>query len=327
MFLSFLQRAAWALLSVSSIADALNPQVNLGYATYEGTSLSNGVKQFLPMRYAAPPLKENRFRRAVAPLEETGVVMAKVAKESVWQHGPVCYGVDQILLPSPLLPSPPVTMSEGCLYIDVYTPQSTETDSCATSDANGLPVMIWIQGGAFVEQFNPNYNGTGIVEASGGNAIVVTFNYRVGTYGFLASGELLQGRNLNLGLHDQRAAMSWVQSHISQFGGDPDRVTLFGTSIGGGSVSLQTLAYGGNHTEAEGSDNARWNAGIAASVYIPSFYSVQDYELQYSQLLNATNCTDLACLRSLESTKSKQRTSGHRRFQDNQIFHCFLMAL
>jgi hypothetical protein len=81
MFLSFLQRAAWALLSVSSIADALNPQVNLGYATYEGTSLSNGVKQFLPMRYAAPPLKENRFRRAVAPLEETGVVMAKVAKE------------------------------------------------------------------------------------------------------------------------------------------------------------------------------------------------------------------------------------------------------
>jgi acetylcholinesterase len=75
-------------------------------------------------------------------------------------------------------------MSEGCLYIDVYTPQSTETDSCATSDANGLPVMIWIQGGAFVEQFNPNYNGTGIVEASGGNAIVVTFNYRVGTYGF-----------------------------------------------------------------------------------------------------------------------------------------------
>ncbi|PCG91256.1 Carboxylesterase, type B [Penicillium occitanis (nom. inval.)] len=302
-----------------SIAEALNPQVNLGYATYEGTSLFNGVKQFLGMRYAAPPLKENRLRRAVAPLEETGGVMAK---ESVWQHGPVCYGVDQILLTSP-----PVTMSEDCLYIDVYTPRSTETDSCATSDANGLPVMIWIQGGVFVEQFNPNYNGTGIVEASGGNGIVVTFNYHVGPYGFLASDELLQEGNLNLGLHDQRAAMSWVQSHISQFGGDPDRVTLFGTLIGGGSVLLQTLAYGGNDTGAEGSDNARWNAGIAASVYIPSFYSVQDYELQYSQLLNATNCTDLACLRSLESTKSKQRTSGDRRFQDNQIFHCFLMAL
>lgn len=75
MLLSFPQRAAWALLSVSSAA--LNPQINLGYATYEGTSLSNGVNQFLGMRYAAPPLKENRFKRAVAPLEETGIVMAK----------------------------------------------------------------------------------------------------------------------------------------------------------------------------------------------------------------------------------------------------------
>ncbi|KAF3402769.1 Lipase 1 [Talaromyces pinophilus] len=251
MFLSFLQRAAWALLSGSSIADALNPQVNLGYATYEGTSLSNGVKQFLGIRYAAPPLEENRSRRAVAPLKETGVVMAKevcifdcsfpndIEDTDPDSHGPVCYGVDQILPPSP-----PLTMSEDCLYIDVYTPRSTETDSCATSDANGLPVMIWIQGGAFVEQFNPNYNGTAIVEASGGNVIVLTFNYRVGPYGFSASDELLQEGNLNLGLHDQRAAMSWVQSHISQFGSDPDRVILFGTSIGGGSVLLQTLAYG-----------------------------------------------------------------------------------
>lgn len=74
-------------------------------------------------------------------------------------------------------------MSEDCLYIDVYTPQCTETDSRATSEGYGLSVMIWIQGGAFVEQYNPNYNGTGIVEASGGNVIVVTFNYRVGPYG------------------------------------------------------------------------------------------------------------------------------------------------
>lgn len=156
------------------------------------------------------------------------------SRQIVWQHGPVCYSVDQILLPSP-----PVTMSEDCLYIDVYTPRSTETDSWATSEANGLPVMIWIQGGAVVEQFNPNYNGTRIVEASGGNVVVVTFNYRVGPNRFLASDELLQG-NLNLGLHDQRAAISWVQSHVSQFGGDPNRVTLFGTSIGGGML-LQTL--------------------------------------------------------------------------------------
>jgi carboxylesterase type B len=207
-------------------------------------------------------------------------------------------------------------MSEDCLYIDIdiYAPQSTETDSRATSEGNGLPVMIWIQGGAFVEQYNPNYNGTGIVKASGGNVIVVTFNYRVGPYEFLASDELLREGSLNLGIHDQRAAISWVQNHISQFGGDPGRVTLFGTSIGGGSVLLQTLAYGGNTTKADAADNARWNAGIAASVYIPPFYSVPDYQLQYSQLLNATNCTDLACLRSLESEEIQAANIGRPPF-------------
>jgi carboxylesterase type B len=174
--------------------------------------------------------------------------------------------------------------------------------------------MIWIQGGAFVEQFNPNYNGTGIVEASGGDVIVVTFNYRVGPYGFLASEELLEEGNLNIGIHDQRAAISWVKDHISQFGGDPDRVTLFGTSIGGGSVLLQTLAYGGNTTEADVADNARWNAGIAASVYIPSFYSVSDYQLQYGQLLNATNCTDLVCLRALGTEEIQAANIGRPPF-------------
>lgn len=205
-------------------------------------------------------------------------------------------------------------MSEDCLYIDVYAPQSMGTDSYTTSEPNGLPVMIWIQGGAFVQQYNPNYNGTGIVEASGGNVVVVTFNYRVGPYGFLASDELLQEGNLNLGIHDQRAAMSWVQDHIGQFGGDPDRVTLFGTSIGGGSVLLHTLAYGGNDIEADVADNARWNVGIAASVYMPSVYTVQDYQLQYDQLLHATNCTDLACLRSLDSEEIQAANIGRPPF-------------
>lgn len=157
--------------------------------------------------------------------------------------------------------------------------------------------MLWIQGGAFVELINPNCNGSGLIEASEGRAIIVSFNYRVGPYGFLASGELQQEGNLNIGLQDQRAAISWVQQYISQFGGDPDRVTIFGTSIGGGSVLMQTLAYGGQSSP----DNAQWSAGIGASVYVPSVFQVQDLEFQYDQLLNATNCIDLACLRSLKS--------------------------
>lgn len=68
--------------------------------------------------------------------------------------------------------------------------------------------MIWFQGGAFVQLFNPNYNGTGLIDASDGNVIVVSFNYRTGPYGFLANDELQAEGNLNIGLHDQRAAIS-----------------------------------------------------------------------------------------------------------------------
>jgi acetylcholinesterase len=184
-------------------------------------------------------------------------------------------------------PPAPIAASENCLFIDVYTP----TNATATSQ---LPVMLWIQGGAFVQLLNPNYNGTGLVQTSGGNVVIVSFNYRVGPYGFLASKELQEENNLNVGLHDQRAAISWVQKHIEKFGGDPGRVTLFGTSIGGGSVLLQTLAYGGNPPPR---DSARWSMGIAQAVNIPSIYQVQDLEFQYTELLNATNCTSLACLR------------------------------
>ncbi|KAK9427572.1 Alpha/Beta hydrolase protein [Lipomyces doorenjongii] len=149
---------------------------------------------------------------------------------------------------------------------------------------------------------------------SGDKVIVVTFNYRVGPYGFLASEELQEEGNLNIGIHDQRAAIRWVQRHISQFGGDPDKVTLFGTSVGGGSVLLQTLAYGGNSAIADASDDARWNAGVAAAVYMPSFYRVEDLQFQYDQFLKATNCTSLSCLRALDSDQIQKSNVGRPPF-------------
>jgi acetylcholinesterase len=182
---------------------------------------------------------------------------------------------------------------EDCLFIDIYTPSTT----AAESDC-GLPVMVWFQGGALVQLFNPNYNGTGIVEASGGKVIVVSFNYRVGPYGFLATDELEKEGNLNIGLHDQRFALSWVHKHIKAFGGDSENVTLFGTSVGSGSILLQTVAYGGNPPM---NDTAYWSAGIAPAAYMPSVHQLSDLEYQYETLLTATNCSDLSCLRSLDS--------------------------
>lgn len=96
--------------------------------------------------------------------------------------------------------------SEDCLFIDVYAPRN----------ASNLPVFFWIQGGGFNSNSNANYNGTGLIEASGAEIIVVTFNYRVGPYGFLAGEEVQNGGSLNNGLKDQIKALQWVQKHISK---------------------------------------------------------------------------------------------------------------
>ncbi|KAF5636544.1 triacylglycerol lipase [Fusarium sp. NRRL 25303] len=262
---------------VDSCSSTTAPRVNLGYAKYEGVALSNGVNQFLGMRYAAPPTGSRRFRLPDRPLNEAYLVEAH-------KHGAVCYGVN------PSVPTPDLEFSEDCLFIDVYAPKN------ATSNKDGgLPVMLWIQGGGFVQNINANYNGSGLIEATQGNMIVATFNYRVGPYGFLANHELEKEGNLNVGLHDQMAAIEWIHEHISEFGGDPSKVTLFGTSVGGGSVLLQLLAYGGKSTDR----SKQWSAGIAESMYLPSVYTVDEMQFHYEHLLTATNCSDLECLRRL----------------------------
>lgn len=163
--------------------------------------------------------------------------------------------------------------------------------------------MLWIQGGGYVQNYNPNYNGTGLIEASGGNVIVVTFNYRVGPYGFLASDDLEAEGSLNAGFHDQLAAINWVQKHISAFGGDPSRVTIFGTSVGGGSVLLHNLAYGG---EPPTNSTPVWSAGIAESLFLPSFSTVDQAQFQYDHLLAATNCSSLECLRTVPTDRFQE---------------------
>ncbi|KAM4527220.1 bile salt-activated lipase-like [Odontesthes bonariensis] len=128
--------------------------------------------------------------------------------------------------------------SEDCLYLNIWVPHSR-------SVSTNLPVMVWIYGGGFLAggsmgaNFLENYLYSGQEIADKGNVIVVTFGYRVGTLGFLSTGDSdLPG---NYGLWDQQAAIAWVHRNIRSFGGDPDNITLFGESAGGASVSFQTL--------------------------------------------------------------------------------------
>lgn len=127
--------------------------------------------------------------------------MGRTDRKTPVQHGPYCLATNS--------PSTDTDTSEDCLFLDVYAPSN------ATSRSK-LPVFIFIQGGGFNVNSNPNYNGTGLVTASGNNIIVVTFNYRVGLYGFLTDGDEISPNN---GLFDQRKVMQWVQKYITQFGG------------------------------------------------------------------------------------------------------------
>ena len=87
--------------------------------------------------------------------------------------------------------------------------------------------------------------GNALVYQSRGNLIYVTIQYRLGAYGFLGGSELSANGVANAGLLDQRAALMWVQRHISKFGGDPSKVTMIGGSAGGGSAINQMIMYGG----------------------------------------------------------------------------------
>ncbi|XP_059193363.1 bile salt-activated lipase-like [Centropristis striata] len=129
--------------------------------------------------------------------------------------------------------------SEDCLYLNIFVPQGRKLST-------NLPVMVYLFGGAFLLGASNDvailgdslYDGKEMAER--GDVIIVTVNYRVGTMGFLSTGDTrLPG---NYGLWDQHAAISWVRRNIEAFGGNPDNITIFGQSAGAASVSFQMLS-------------------------------------------------------------------------------------
>jgi triacylglycerol lipase len=118
--------------------------------------------------------------------------------------------------------------NEDCLSINVVRP-------AGISPSKKLPVGVWIHGGGFFIGGScwPYNNLSHLVNASqqaGKPIIAVSFNYRLGILGFLAGSELAAEGNVNLGLHDQRLALRWINENIASFGGDPEKVTIFGES-------------------------------------------------------------------------------------------------
>lgn len=180
----------------------------------------DGVRVFRGIPFAAPPVGALRWRAPAPPQPWTDV-------RNVDQFAPICmqpgsYPVD----------APPEAQSEDCLYLNVWAP--------AGAHEAPLPVMVWIYGGGLLNgsSSTPLYAGDALARR---DVIVVTFNYRLGAFGFLAhpelSSEAAYSGSGNYGLLDQLAALNWVQDNIAAFGGDPGNVTVFGQSSGAISIS------------------------------------------------------------------------------------------
>ncbi|HKS95810.1 MAG TPA: carboxylesterase family protein [Terriglobia bacterium] len=183
--------------------------------------VANGIAAYKGIPFAAPPTGENRWRAPQPVISWTGTKRADA-------FAPAC--VQDIAFAVRL--GAPAAVGEDCLYLNVWTPAKTPGDM--------LPVMVWIYGGAFVGGGTnwPLYDGTHFAEQG---VILVSVAYRVGAFGFLAHAELSRESGHgsgNYGLEDQLAALRWVRDNIAQFGGDPHRVTIFGESAGGISVSM-----------------------------------------------------------------------------------------
>ena len=177
----------------------------------------DGVRRYLGIPYAAPPVGALRF---APPVPHPGWSLPRAA--TAFGAAPL-QPVDGLSQTLGLLGTH--AQSEDCLTLNVFAP--------AAPSKTPRPVMVWLHGGAFQTgtAAGPAYDGARLAQR--GDVVVVTLNYRVGALGFLHTGA--KG-GANLGLQDQLAALRWIQASIAAFGGDPQSVTVFGESAGAGSI-------------------------------------------------------------------------------------------
>jgi len=209
-----------SLVALVASAALAGPVAKIDTGALQGAT-TDGVTAFKGIPYAAAPVGDLRWRAPRPAAPWTGARDASAM-------GPDCV---QGRMPGSPEPAP---QSENCLFANVWRP--------AGAKATGkLPVMVWIHGGAFVNGGSSSPETWGDAMARRG-VVFVTFNYRLGRFGFFGhlalSAEHPDEATGNYGLMDQMAALAWVRRNIAAFGGDPRNVTVVGGSAGGISINL-----------------------------------------------------------------------------------------
>ncbi|MEJ1276133.1 hypothetical protein NN561_007036 [Cricetulus griseus] len=272
-------------------------QVQGSLVHVKGTDV--GVHTFLGIPFAKPPLGLLRFAPPEPPEPWSGVRDGTSHPAMCLQKADKINGLVMALLN---LTPPSISMSEDCLYLSIYSPAHAH-------EGSSLPVMVWIHGGALVVGMASLYDGS--ILAATEDVVVVTIQYRLGVLGFFSTGD--QHARGNWGYLDQVAALRWVQQNIAHFGGNPDRVTIFGESAGATSVSshvVSPMSQGLFH-------GAIMESGVAL---MPDLIS-NTSEVMYKIVANLSRCEQVDseslvnCLRGKSEEEilaiNKVRPNGH----------------
>lgn len=276
----------------------MQPIIGLAQGKVGGQEV-DGVSSFLGIPYAAPISGPALFEAPAQPTTWDGVRDATRFGATV-PKPPYVPPFDQLL-------TEPVISGDEALNANVWTPDP---------GGRGLPVMVWIHGGAFRNGSNaiPAYDGTAFARDG---VVLVSINYRLGVPGFAQ----LPDAPANRGILDQLAALAWVQENIAAFGGDPDQVTIFGESAGGMSVATlvsaagqglfrRAIAQSGAGHHAATADDARLvTAELAARLDVaPTAHDLAEVDLQ--RLVDTQHAVSLDVTRSADPNRWGRSIAG-----------------
>jgi para-nitrobenzyl esterase len=262
------------------------PRVRVAQGALVGT-LDKGARAFLGIPYAEPPVGARRWRAPLPAKAWHGVRDASRFGHNCMQADPKPFGP----WTTEFIADPALGEDEDCLTLNVWAPSKPA--------AAPLPVLVWIHGGGFASGAGsiPIYNGAAFARQ---DAVIVTINYRLGIFGFLAhpalSAESSRHVSGNYGLLDVIEALRWVHANIGRFGGDAKRVTIAGQSAGAAAVNDLVVSPDARGLFARGIAESGSGMGI-------SLLSLSDAERQGERVQRAAALESIAALRALPAAQ------------------------